>query len=733
MASLEKKHMSKMLALAVFFLALVAGPAAATGTTPTFFARRDYAGMEAANWVGVGDVNGDGIPDLVVNKPSWDVDVLFGNGDGTFRTGPTFVTGMLGSTFALADLNGDGKMDLVIAGVLNSSPSSPSGIGICFGNGDGTFQPAVTYPDMDTATPYLVLGDFNGDGVLDVVTVGSHGVWLFPGTGNGTFGTAIFTLVSHIGGTDVAAADFNKDGNLDLVVTTKTAVAVLFGKGNGTFQPPVRLQTPAQPSWIALGDINSDGYTDVALTMVSSNEVSVFLNNRAGGFSAPTPVYMPGGWHIAIGDVNGDGIPDLVNSFVYIAQGNGNGTFGKPVRQMIQGSDFGPYNVVLADLRNNGHTDLVVMGAVGVVSVLLNEGKGKYEDGFWTPVTGGAGCGVAADFNGDGAPDLAVNTLNGISILLGTGKANAPFKPGATIPVAYPDCVAGGDFNGDGIPDLLEPTSSPPGGSSPPTVLTYLGNGDGTFTLKSTLPIPITTLYTTAGYLAAGDLNRDGKMDFVSTVNLLALGNGDGTFQTPVTLDPNILPSTALTGFSSIAVQDLNGDGWPDIVATDYLHNYIYVLLNNQQGGFTQTVIQPTEYTAPLGIYFGRLIPGGAVDLIITLGYNGGMAIYLGDGQGGFAFKEAMASVDNTPGPAVAADLNGDGITDIAWSQAGTVAIYAGNGDGTFQTPFYIGAGPSPGDIRVEDLHGQKVTSRVPDLVLPDITGGVMTLINDTK
>jgi len=723
--------MRKILALAVFLLVPFGDMAAATGTTPTFFARRDYAGMLDANWVGVADVNGDGAPDVVVNQ-STNVDVLFGNGDGTFRTGPTSATGMPGGTFAIVDLNGDGKMDLVRAGGLNTSNSSPWGIGVCFGNGDGTFQPAVTYQaGRDSATSFIVLGDFNGDGVLDAVTVGTKGVWLFPGTGNGTFGAAVFTPVSHIGGTDVAAADFNKDGKLDLVVTTKTAVAVLFGNGDGTFQAPVTLATPAEPGWIALSDINSDGYMDIAVTMGTSNEVSLFLNNQAGGFSTPTPVDMPGVWHIAFADVTGDGIPDLINSFVYIAQGNGDGAFGKPVREIVQSSSFGTYNVVPADLRKNGRKDLVVMGAVGVVSVLLNQGKGKYEDGFWTPVTGGAGCGVKGDFNGDGIPDLAVNTLNGISILLGTGKASAPFTAGTSIPVTDPDCVVGGDFNGDGIPDLLEPTYTSPPGSTAPTVLAYLGNGDGTFTLKSTTSIP--TTLTNAGYLAVGDFNRNGKMDFVSTDNLLALGNGDGTFQTPVTLDPSILPATAFTGFSGIAVQDVNGDGWPDIVATDYLHNYIYVLLNNQQGGFTQTVIQPTEYSAPLGIYFGRLIPGGAVDLVISIAYNGGLAVYLGDGQGGFTFQELMADVDDTPGPAVVADLNGDGIPDIAWSQAGTVGIYLGNGDGTFQTPLYIGAGPSPGDILVEDLHGQKPASGVPDLVLPDVSGGVMTLINQTK
>jgi hypothetical protein len=98
-------------------------------------------------------------------------------------------------------------------------------------------------------------------------------------------------------------------------------------------------------------------------------------------------------------------------------------------------SELGTYQVVLADLRRNGRTDIVVQDSAAV-SVLLNDGKGRFEDGIWTPVADGARCGVAADYNGDGKPDLAVCTPKGITILLGTGKATSPYVTGATIPVS---------------------------------------------------------------------------------------------------------------------------------------------------------------------------------------------------------------------------------------------------------------------------------------------------------
>jgi hypothetical protein len=693
-------------------LAACFAASSATPATPTFSARRDYLGLYS-QYVAVADVNGDGIPDLIAND-SGAVQVLFGNGNGTFRQGPTTLTGMpYAGSFVAVDLNGDGKVDLILAGDLSTGAW---GIGVCLGNGDGTFQSVAFYPaGTDNEMSYFVLGDFKGGHTLDVAAAGASGVWLFASNGNGTFSPGVLAASLASGSGKLATADFNGDGKPDLVVTMpapRAGFAVLLGNGNGTFQPPQTFAEPAEPFAVAAGKLTTQGYPDIVVASATSAEVYVYLGNGAGGFTGPTFVYLPGATDLAIGDINGDGIPDLVDPGVNIALGKGNGTFKQPESYAIEGAQ-GTYNLVLADLRNNDRIDIVTDSEYAV-SVLLNQGKGRYEDGGWTTVSGGAGCGAAADYNGDGKPDLAVNNSSGVAILLGTGKAESPFTAGATMTLSGADCLVTGDLNGDGIPDLLVPTAT--------AVVAFLGNGDGTFTQASSTPTP------TSGYLALGDFNHDGKLDFATSGNLIALGNGDGTFQTPTPIVSN--PPTG--GFASIAAGDFNGDGWPDLVLGASGDTPLYVLLNNQHGGFNQ--VPATFGQGTLQIVPANLNNDGNLDLVLAT--FGGAWVYLGNGKGGFTESaELLAPLNRLDVPALVmvAEVNGDGIPDVGVLGGDTIAIFLGKGNGTFAAPFYIGTGPSPGDILAENLHGQAPSAGLSDIVAPDVSRGVAVLINKTK
>jgi hypothetical protein len=667
----------------------------------------------------VADTNGDGIPDLIANDEGA-IQVLFGNSNGTFWTGPSTNTGWrAGLNIVATDLTGNVTVDIVITGGPDGD-NPPLGVGVCLGNGNGTFHDAVFYPaPNDTGMGgNPVVGDFNGDGIPDIAAVGSLGVWLFTGKGDGTFNPGVLAVALATGaGGDLAAGDFNGDNKLDLVVAltfggadeSGNGFVVLLGNGNGTFQAPQAFSEPKKPLGLVVGTLTKGGHPSIVLS--SSAGAYLYYGNGAGGFSGPRGVDLTG--TPAIGDVNGDGLPDLVFPGVNIVFGAGGGTFTKPYSYTVD-STGGGHNVVLADLRNDGLTDIVT-DAQDAISVLLSQGKGSYEDGQWTAVTGGAACGASADFNGDGKPDLAVNTPTGVAILLGTGNAAAPFTPGATMSLADTGCLYTGDLNGDGIPDLVVTT--------PTALVAYLGNGDGTFTQKSSTAIG-------PGAVVLADFNHDGKLDFATSGNLLALGNGDGTFQTPTAFVPN--PPAG--GFSNIAVGDINSDGWPDLVLTnsDVPYSNLYVLLNNQKGGFTQVPTSFGELTNQAILV--DLNGDGNLDLITSGSGGGGNYIYLGNGQGEFTYLAGLEGPAGTQQEFVmAADLNGDGIPDIAIMGTGTMAVYLGEGSATYASPFDIGTGPEPGMILVENLHGQSPSTGLPDIVAPDYSGGVMVLLNLTK
>jgi hypothetical protein len=462
---------------------------------------------------------------------------------------------------------------------------------------------------------------------------------------------------------------------------------------------------------MATGDINQDGHPDLLLAPRGANAVSIYVNDGSGTFSAPTQTSLPG-QQFAVGDVNGDHIPDLVSSIGYVSLGLGHGKFATPVQYPVENSTSA-FNVVLADLRKKGLTD-IVFGENAAVSVLLNEGAGTFLDGEWIAVAGSGNCGAAADFNGDGKPDLAVPTTQGITILLGTGNAGTPYTTGPSFALSGAACPITGDLNGDGIPDLLIGAGSLGG------VGAYLGSGDGTFRLASVIPV-------SPGNLVRGDFNHDGKPDLADSSNQLSLGNGDGTFQTPVPILPN-----PPDGFSWIAAGDVNNDGWTDILATqpEYCCGALYVLLNNQQGGFTLTTINDTN--GPSAVMLADLNLDGNLDAVVMEADE--VNVYLGNGQGGFTFNKKRVYY---PGPDIivpqVGDVNGDGIPDILLPADGSIGIALGNGDGTFAPTFAVGAGPGVGQVFMQNLHGQPSTSGLPDLVAPDGSGGVMVLINITK
>jgi hypothetical protein len=360
--------MSKALLVGCLFLLLPLQLAAQFG------AHVDYAVGPDPFSVAPGDVNGDGKLDLVVTiQTSNTVGVLLGNGDGTFRPHVDYATGARPTSVIVADLNGDGKLDLAVA---NGNAGSVS---VLLGSGNGTFQPHVDYA-AQADDQFLVAADFNGDGPLDLATSNydSGSVSIFLNNGDGTFQpqrlfAAGFTPFG------VMAEDFNRDGKIDLAVldnNSYAAVLILLGNGDGSFQPPLGFGAGRNPRVGVVGDFNNDGNLDLAIGNCIDSVVSVLFGDGHGNFSS-AGTYAAGNniQAVAGGDFDGDGSVDLVvanntSDSVSILIGNRDGTFQAHV-DYATGS--GPNAVTVGDFNGDGAPDLATANWNGsTVSLLLN-------------------------------------------------------------------------------------------------------------------------------------------------------------------------------------------------------------------------------------------------------------------------------------------------------------------------------------------------------------------------
>jgi hypothetical protein len=296
----------------------------------TFQPANNIAAGKNPGSIAVGDFNGDNRLDVVVTTGNHTVSVLLGNGDGTFQTHVDYATGIGPNSVATGDFNGDGRLDLVVA---NSGSGSVS---VLLGNGDGTFRPHVDYSGTGRVISVAV-ADFNGDGRVDLAVAGgsisgivaSGVVAILLGNGDGTFQSAVSYDTSGIFGTSVAVGDFNGDSKLDLVVRhvgnlSGSKVDLLPGNGDGTFSQGSPLATTGCPAeTLFADDFDGDSRLDVAVLtemkhdgvciVGSTLSVLVFAGNGDGTFQAPASFTSANAENLgATADLDGDKSPDLV-------------------------------------------------------------------------------------------------------------------------------------------------------------------------------------------------------------------------------------------------------------------------------------------------------------------------------------------------------------------------------------------------------------------------------------
>jgi hypothetical protein len=664
------------------------------------------------SWLTATDLNGDGKLDLVVAEAdSSTIGVFLGNGDGTFQTEVRYPVPATPLFVLAGDFTGDGKLDIA-AGMIGTTTTGP--VAVLPGDGNGHLGAALYTGDPNTSVGYwLAAADLNGDGKLDLIVVDPDdgrphgGAQAYLNNGNGTFtaGELFFTNGFPPGiapelALSVAIADLNNDGCKDAVVTESYGLAYVFnGNCDGTFAGfGVTYALGDIGGAIQLVDVNGDGVLDIVtssvllsgvggpgLGSVAGNEVCVLLGDGTGHFG-PGRTYRGdiSMYSLAVADLNGDGFPDLVtanqgSNTATVFLNDGKGGFGNPQGEAF-GNSEGVTNspdspFIFADVDGNGTVDMVVLdtppypGSPMQITTFLNDGTGKFSAPIQSPAWTAGQSGttpasfVLADFRNTGHPDVLIVGLDSPFIFFAPNSGNGQFGPYTmtTLPEAW-GLAAVGDFNGDGKLDFVTVSSVVNGSLWQQVLSVFLGQGDGTFQAGQSLVFESDNRLAYPSVVYVGDFNRDGNLDvLVWNYGLFEfLGNGDGTFQTGKDL---------FDTFGAFVVADVNGDGWPDIIAaTDGFGN---------------------PYT---GLSIGEF------------------SIFLGQPDGTFQNSQTYApylyefyqpALDGTyvfpnPFPGLVGDFNGDGNLDVAvfpdpnsLTQSSEMQVLYGNGDGTF-TPSYL-------------------------------------------
>ncbi len=706
----------------------------------TFSAPSDFAVGAIPQAVAVADFNGDGRADLVtMSEDSNTVSVLLGNGDGTFRARTDYAAGATPLSVIAGNLNGDGKPDLVVINGLGHTLS------VLLNNGDGSFQAPTSYA-LGGSPNAVALGDFNRDGLADlaVTTVPATGpasVSVLLGNGDGTF-QAVQSFAAGTTPASVAVGDFNSDGRPDLAVTDKSSntVGVLLGNGDGTFQAVQSFVAGTSPASVAVGDFNGDGRPD--LVEASSGTATIELGNGDGTFQAPNALVSEAAGavtSVAVGDFNGDGRLDLAtadaaSNTITVLVGNGDGTFRPPTNYA---TGAGPVALAVADFNGDGHADLVTAdNRANAVSVLLGRGDGTFPAAVaFNASTSGSFSEflVSGDFNGDGHPDLLES---GGGVLLGNGDST--FQPLINNPlgITFTSAVAG-DFNGDGKLDVVAFVLNG-------EVVFLAGNGDGTFQAPQKLAVGPGG----PAAVAAGDFNGDGKLDLLVLENSFVvsgtLGGGENHgFGSPGSTFPpsyDVLLGNGDGTFQTalitapniwspvVAVGDFNGDGRDDFA---FVVDRVSVELSNGDGTFRAVATNPLGFNLTSAVV-ADFNGDGRPDLAVTSmapfpSFTSSVLVLPGNGDGTFGTATSYPT-GIIAGSLTLADFNQDGTPDLALTNgfAGTVSVLIGNGDGTFGASTSFDAGPNPRSLVAADFSGDGF----PDLVVANVSGaGTLTML----
>jgi len=587
-----------------------------------------------------GDVDGNGTVDLVeiISAPSGgglSCVVYLNDGHANFTQGPSCLNFPVTpyTTTVLKDVNGDGLPDLIVAGQY-------SPLVVMLNQGGGNFGSPLTVATTGNSWA-LTVADFNGNGLPDIVynavnaTTGAEQVHILVNQGGGIFTDTMPSSLQGVGG-QICAGDFNLDGKADLVVQISDGlelkVQTFLSEGNNVFSLASETDLVLSPLYesdnspysFVVGDFDHDGFPDLAGTggAAEPSQLLFLWGNGQGQFS-PQFVNGPQGESL-LGDINGDGLPDIVIhdaiNELSVVLGQTGRTF--PSLPLLLPAP-GPY-ISIADVNGDGLPDIMVGN-----SIFLNAGN----ESFSPAVVVTTDAWAIADLNGDGLADLVGGSGSDVLIWPGTGNPSFPGSPITYTPPGqvgiselqivdmdkdgYLDLLSGGiilysdkqynftpvlvpftapfvigDFNGDGYLDIVTNGQ------------TFLGGPNRTFT-------PMTNHFgmSDGDTPVVADFNRDGKLDIATSGGTMWYGTGTGDFY----MQGGFTSEQALYG---MVVGDFNHDGLPDIAAGMLGPNQIVVFINDGKGGFQRSFY--ASGAAAINLAAGDFNQDGKTDLVVS-------------------------------------------------------------------------------------------------------------------
>jgi hypothetical protein len=649
------------------------------------------------------DINGDGLADIIMPGAPGNTVIMYGQSDGSLVAGQT-IAGLSPWTLAVGDVDGNGTMDLVACTNNNGAGTGTITVSVSLGGGHGNFQPASspqTFPGLYPGPAQLA--DLDGDGKPDLVLsieqpngLYTSLLWL-KNIGGGNFAAPV-TLAQETSASAFSVADFNGDGKPDILYsfydssTDVKAFHTLLNQGAGTFTDEV---TPGL-NGITLGvanviDFNLDGIPDLVIQVGQNNSVLVtsYSGNGDGSFTQvasqtlfPPQAYEP--FNLVAGDFDHDGFPDMAGvdgetepSHMVYLWGDGRGNF--TLQEVV-----GPHGYFAAagDINGDGIPDLVVPDQFNFVSVALGRTDRNYPSPLsLTPetVTGLS----AGDINGDGLPELFLSgdRTEGIPGTVFLNQGNNAFQLAAT---TDPNSYALADLTGRGVFDLL--------GYNGQDLLIWPNNGSLDFS-SSSISIPQVSnptvadmdrdghpdmvvqgqvLYGNSAYqftavatnpsfdppFALGDFTGDGLLD-IGTGTFTFLNAGTRTFTT-IRDENKLLPIG--NGFTS-AVADFNGDGYDDVALIGQNFTGIEIYYSYGDGTFYQgALLDAGQVIGDIAV--GDFNGDGLPDIAAGLMLSQQVVIFFNNGNGQYT-RSLFASGAST-NVMISTDLNGDGKPDLA-------------------------------------------------------------------